>query len=67
MRSSTGRLCSAFTTTRHSTSKRLKGDPGHLAQHLAGYIKGFSTNVRRIFEYFEFDNEIEKMREANIL
>jgi type I restriction enzyme M protein len=23
--------------------------------------------VRRIFEYFEFDNEIDKMREANIL
>ncbi|MGA9627296.1 MAG: class I SAM-dependent DNA methyltransferase [Bryobacteraceae bacterium] len=47
--------------------EKLKGDPDQLAQHLVSYIKGFSGNVRRIFEYFEFDNEIEKMREANIL
>jgi type I restriction enzyme M protein len=47
--------------------EKLKGDPDQLAQHLVGYIKGFSGNVRRIFEYFEFDNEIEKMREANML
>lgn len=47
--------------------EKLKGDPDHLAQHLVSYIKGFSTNVQRIFEYFEFENEIEKMREANLL
>jgi type I restriction enzyme M protein len=47
--------------------ERLKGDPDNIAQHLVEYIKGFSANVRRIFEYFEFDIEIEKMREANIL
>jgi type I restriction enzyme M protein len=47
--------------------EKLKGDPDHIAQHLVSYIKGFSGNVRRIFEYFEFENEIEKMREANIL
>jgi type I restriction enzyme M protein len=35
--------------------------------HLASYIHGFSANVRRIFEYFEFGNEIERMGEANIL
>lgn len=27
----------------------------------------FSSNVRKIFEYFEFEKEIEKMHEANIL
>ena len=47
--------------------QKLKGDPDHLGQHLVSYIKGFSANVRRIFEYFEFDNEIEKMNEAGIL
>lgn len=47
--------------------EKLKGDPDHIAQHLVSYIKGFSSGVRRIFEYFEFENEIEKMREANIL
>ncbi len=47
--------------------EKLKGDPDHIAQHLVSYINGFSTNVRQIFQYFEFENEIEKMREANIL
>lgn len=47
--------------------EKLKGDPDHIAQHLVSYIQGFSANVRRIFEFFEFENEIEKMREANIL
>ena len=46
---------------------RLKGDPDNIAAHLVSYIQGFSGNVREIFEYFEFVNEIEKMREANIL
>src|SRR5215468_7279495 len=47
--------------------EKLKGDPDHIAQHLVSYIKGFSKNVRDIFEFFEFETEIEKMREANIL
>jgi type I restriction enzyme M protein len=47
--------------------EKLKGDPDHIEKHLVSYIQGFSANVRRIFEYFEFENEIEKMREANIL
>ena len=49
------------------TFERLKGDPDNIDKHLVSYIKGFSANVRKIFEYFEFENEIEKMREANIL
>ena len=47
--------------------ERLKGDPDNIAPHLASYIQGFSGDVRRIFEYFEFEAEIEKMREANLL
>ena len=47
--------------------EKLKGDPDNIEKHLVSYIKGFSSNVRRIFDYFEFENEIEKMREANIL
>ena len=46
---------------------RLKGDPDHVEKHLLSYIQGFSANVRRIFDYFELETEIEKMREANIL
>lgn len=47
--------------------QKLKGDPDNIDKHLINYINGFSTNVRRIFDYFEFGNEIERMREANIL
>jgi type I restriction enzyme M protein len=47
--------------------EKLKGDPDHIAEHLGSYIQGFSASVRTIFEFFEFDTEIDKMREANIL
>lgn len=47
--------------------EKLKGDSDNIDKHLVSYIKGFSANVRQIFEYFEFENEIEKMRESNIL
>ncbi|MCK9365192.1 MAG: type I restriction-modification system subunit M [Syntrophales bacterium] len=49
------------------TFEKLKGDPDNIDNHLVSFINGFSANVRRIFEYFEFTTEIEKMREANIL
>jgi type I restriction-modification system DNA methylase subunit len=52
------------SNTRPWTSKSSKGDPDNIAQHLVSYIKGFSKNIRDIFEFFEFENEIEKMREA---
>ena len=47
--------------------EKLKGDPDNIAQHLVSYIQGFSANVRRIFEYFEFETEIEKMQKSNVL
>ena len=47
--------------------EKLKGDPDNIERHLVSYINGFSSNVRDIFDFFEFENEIERMREANIL
>ena len=47
--------------------EKLKGDPDNIDTHLVSYINGFSKNVRDIFESFEFENEIERMRGANIL
>ncbi|MEM8534069.1 MAG: class I SAM-dependent DNA methyltransferase [Chloroflexota bacterium] len=47
--------------------EKLKGDPDNVDKHLVSYIQGFSKNVRDIFERFEFANEIERMREYNIL
>ena len=49
------------------TFERLKGDPDHLEEHLVSYIEGFSANVRRIFGFFDLENEIERIREANLL
>ena len=47
--------------------QKLKGDPDNIGRHLADYIDGFSENVRKIFERFEFDKEIEKLEESNRL
>ncbi|MCD8031130.1 MAG: type I restriction-modification system subunit M [Bacteroides sp.] len=49
------------------TFEKLKGAPDTIAKDLVSYIQGFSSNIRRIFEYFEFEKEIERMNEANIL
>ena len=47
--------------------EKLKGDPDNIETHLVSYIKGFSKRVQDIFEFFEFENEIGRMHEANIL
>lgn len=47
--------------------EKMKGSPDSIAKDLVSYMRGFSSNVQRIFEYFEFEKEIELMNEANIL
>ena len=47
--------------------QKLKGDPDNIGGHLVDYIHGFSENVRKIFERFEFEKEIEKLEESNRL
>jgi type I restriction enzyme M protein len=46
---------------------KLKGDPDNIARHLTDYINGFSENIRKIFDRFEFEKEIEKLEESNRL
>ncbi len=46
---------------------KLKGDPDNIGRHLTDYIHGFSENIRKIFERFDFEKEIEKLEEANRL
>jgi len=46
---------------------KLKGDPDNIGRHLTDFINGFSENIRKIFERFEFDKEVEKLEEANRL
>jgi type I restriction enzyme M protein len=47
--------------------KILKGDPDNVGRHLQDYINGFSENIRKIFDRFEFDKEIEKLEDSNRL
>ena len=47
--------------------QKLKGDPDNVAKHMSNYINGFSENIRTIFEYFDFEQEIERLEFANRL
>lgn len=60
-----------FKLTFHNTSsftfRSLLADADKLAANLVAYIAGFSTNARKILEKFKFEEEIEKLEEANRL
>lgn len=45
----------------------LLNDPNQLALNLNGYITSFSPNVRSIMERFNFDQQIAKMADKNLL
>src|SRR5690606_31005502 len=40
---------------------KLKADPDNVAVNLRNYINGFSTSAREIIEYFNFDDQIDRM------
>ena len=46
---------------------KLLDDPNQLAPNLNSYINGYSKNVREIMERFEFDKQISKMADKNLL
>ena len=49
----------------HNRSKfdfeKLKDEPDKVAANLKNYINGFSASAREIIEYFNFDDQIERM------
>jgi type I restriction enzyme M protein len=49
------------------TFQKLLGDPEKLAANLRNFMAGFSGRARRIIEKFKFDEEIEKLEDANRL
>jgi type I restriction enzyme M protein len=55
----------------HNTSKldfkKLKGEPDKIAANLTRYIKSFSSQVRDIFEKFNFEPEIARLEENDRL
>lgn len=46
---------------------KLIADPNNLASNLRNYINGFSDDAREIIEQFEFENQITKLDENNLL
>jgi type I restriction enzyme M protein len=46
---------------------KLIADPNNIASNLRNYINGFSEDAREIIEQFEFDNQIAKLDDANLL
>lgn len=46
---------------------KLIADPNNLAANLRNYINGFSEDAREIIDQFEFDNQITKMDDNNLL
>jgi type I restriction enzyme M protein len=49
----------------HNRSKfdfdKIIADPNNVAANLRNYINGFSTSAREIIEYFNFDDQIDRM------
>lgn len=56
-----------FYNTSEFTFQKLLGDADGLAKNLSNYIAGFSSRARNIIEKFKFEEEIEKLDEANRL
>ncbi len=47
-------------------SKAL-AEPTHIRSNLLSYINGFSSNIGDIFEKYEFDDQIDKLANADLL
>jgi type I restriction enzyme M protein len=56
-----------FHNTSNFTFKTLLDDPDKLAANLTNFMAGFSSRARKIIEKFKFEEEIEKLDEANRL
>src|SRR5690625_3441017 len=56
-----------FNNTSKFDFEKLLSDPDNVADNLRDYINGFSSEARDILSYFDFDNEIDKMDDNNLL
>lgn len=53
--------------TSEYTFEKLCGEPDQLAEHLKYYIESFNPNTREIIEKFEFNHQIDRLDDANLL
>lgn len=57
----------SFYNTSKLDFEKLLADPNNIAANLAGYIHGFSPNVRDIMERFEFEKQVAKLDSKDLL
>ena len=57
----------SFSNKSKFTFSNLIDDPDNIRANFEAYIQGFSSNIREIMENFEFDKEIRKLDENNLL
>jgi len=46
---------------------KLLGDPDNIAHNLFTYVQGFSSDVRDIFDHFEFQAQVDRLAKAGLL
>ncbi|ANX01644.1 restriction endonuclease subunit M [Thermoclostridium stercorarium subsp. leptospartum DSM 9219] len=56
-----------FNNTSKYDFEKLLADPDNIANNLRDYINGFSKNAREILEHFDFDKQITKLDDNNLL
>jgi hypothetical protein len=57
----------AFYNTSLDDFDKLVGDAPGVAKNLRNYIAGFSQNMRKVVERFDFDNTITKLNDGGLL
>lgn len=57
----------AFYNTSPYDLQKLLGDPSNLKANMQSYIAGFSPNLRDVFERYEFDVQIARLEESDLL
>ncbi len=57
----------SFFNTAPMDLKALLGDPGEVAQNLLAYVRGYSPEVRDIFERFDFAVQVDRLAKAKLL
>lgn len=56
-----------FDNTSNFNFKNQLSDADNIADNIRDYINGFSKTARNIMEYFEFDKQIDKMNDNDLL
>lgn len=56
-----------FNNTSKYDFEKLLADPDNIVSNFRNYISGFSKNAREIIEHFDFDKQISKLNDNNLL